>query len=61
MAANLPISNGHTNGESTTNGDSTNTFSVKAGLARMLKGGVIMDVIDAEQVRDVQFHARNHV
>jgi len=27
------------------------TFNVKAGLAKMLKGGVIMDVIDAEQAR----------
>jgi pyridoxal 5'-phosphate synthase pdxS subunit len=27
------------------------TFKVKAGLAEMLKGGVIMDVIDADQAR----------
>ena len=27
------------------------TFQVKAGLAEMLKGGVIMDVVDAEQAR----------
>ena len=27
------------------------TFRVKAGLAEMLKGGVIMDVIDAEQAK----------
>lgn len=27
------------------------TFKVKAGLAEMLKGGVIMDVIDAEQAK----------
>lgn len=27
------------------------TFKVKSGLAEMLKGGVIMDVIDAEQAR----------
>jgi SOR/SNZ family protein len=26
------------------------TFTVKAGLAQMLKGGVIMDVINADQV-----------
>jgi pyridoxal 5'-phosphate synthase pdxS subunit len=25
-------------------------FTVKSGLARMLKGGVIMDVVNAEQV-----------
>ena len=45
---------GHTNGQTTTsataNGDSGAPFSVKAGLAQMLKGGVIMDVINAEQV-----------
>ena len=27
------------------------TFAVKVGLARMLKGGVIMDVVDAEQAK----------
>ena len=27
------------------------SFTVKAGLARMLKGGVIMDVVNAEQAR----------
>lgn len=26
------------------------SFAVKAGLAQMLKGGVIMDVVNAEQV-----------
>jgi pyridoxal 5'-phosphate synthase pdxS subunit len=30
---------------------SSNDFTVKAGLAQMLKGGVIMDVVNAEQVR----------
>jgi len=30
---------------------STGTFAVKAGLAQMLKGGVIMDVVTAEQAR----------
>jgi pyridoxal 5'-phosphate synthase pdxS subunit len=29
----------------------TGTFTVKAGLAQMLKGGVIMDVVNAEQAR----------
>jgi pyridoxal 5'-phosphate synthase pdxS subunit len=33
-----------------TNGTSGNDFTVKAGLAQMLKGGVIMDVVNAEQV-----------
>lgn len=31
------------------NGETT-SFNVKAGLAKMLKGGVIMDVVNAEQV-----------
>lgn len=35
--------NGATNGAG-------NDFTVKAGLAQMLKGGVIMDVVNAEQV-----------
>ncbi|KAJ9635295.1 pyridoxine biosynthesis protein pyroA [Exophiala oligosperma] len=29
----------------------TSSFTVKAGLAQMLKGGVIMDVVNAEQAR----------
>jgi len=32
-------------------GKETGTFRVKAGLAQMLKGGVIMDVTNAEQAR----------
>jgi len=40
--------NGHyTNG----NGAQTGTFAVKAGLAQMLKGGVIMDVVTPAQAR----------
>lgn len=49
-SAALPSVNGHgpaANGAATQG----NTFAVKAGLARMLKGGVIMDVINAEQAR----------
>src|SRR3546814_4772054 len=50
-------SNGNTstNGQNGTNGHSEDatgevaTWTVKAGLAQMLKGGVIMDVTDAEQ------------
>ncbi|CEL04763.1 Putative Pyridoxine biosynthesis protein PDX1 [Aspergillus calidoustus] len=34
-----------------TNGAAANNFTVKAGLAQMLKGGVIMDVVNAEQAR----------
>jgi pyridoxal 5'-phosphate synthase pdxS subunit len=29
----------------------TGTFQVKAGLAEMLKGGVIMDVVTADEAR----------
>ncbi|KAL9091912.1 MAG: hypothetical protein Q9165_004664 [Trypethelium subeluteriae] len=46
MATDLPTTNGHHS-----NGDDSNNFAVKAGLARMLKGGVIMDVVNAEQAR----------
>jgi pyridoxal 5'-phosphate synthase pdxS subunit len=45
MATELP-----SNGAATTNGDAESNFTVKTGLARMLKGGVIMDVVNAEQV-----------
>jgi len=38
----------HVNGS---NGAQTGTFAVKAGLAQMLKGGVIMDVVTAEHAR----------
>ncbi|CAG8706200.1 unnamed protein product, partial [Penicillium salamii] len=33
------------------NGTQSSDFTVKAGLAQMLKGGVIMDVVNAEQAR----------
>ncbi|KAI2716383.1 hypothetical protein DTO039G3_7324 [Penicillium roqueforti] len=33
------------------NGSTGSDFTVKAGLAQMLKGGVIMDVVNAEQAR----------
>ncbi len=39
--------NGHQRGGQVERG----TFAVKAGLAQMLKGGVIMDVVTAEQAR----------
>ncbi|KAF4615297.1 hypothetical protein D9613_003223 [Agrocybe pediades] len=32
-------------------GNSLGTFNVKSGLAQMLKGGVIMDVVNADQAR----------
>ena len=31
-------------------------FTVKTGLAQMLKGGVIMDVVNAEQVCSCRWH-----
>src|SRR3954469_15458223 len=35
----------------TENRERTGTFRVKSGMAQMLKGGVIMDVVDAEQAK----------
>jgi pyridoxal 5'-phosphate synthase pdxS subunit len=49
MANNSEILNGAASAAGRANG--TTSFTVKAGLAQMLKGGVIMDVINAEQVR----------
>ncbi|TIA88410.1 hypothetical protein E3P81_03482 [Wallemia ichthyophaga] len=56
MSAENPTIVGPTGGQSTQKngkgGDtSIGTFSVKSGLAQMLKGGVIMDVVNAEQAR----------
>lgn len=45
----LPTNGRHENGQ--LNGAVTGTFAVKAGLAQMLKGGVIMDVVTPEQAR----------
>lgn len=42
-------SNGEGNGNAQ-NGNGSVSFTVKTGLAQMLKGGVIMDVVNAEQV-----------
>lgn len=39
------------NGKQSQNGVITGAFAVKAGLAQMLKGGVIMDVVTPEQAR----------
>lgn len=49
MATTLPTTNG-THDTKTNGAGETSSFAVKAGLARMLKGGVIMDVVNAEQV-----------
>ncbi|TAQ84149.1 hypothetical protein B7494_g7527 [Chlorociboria aeruginascens] len=48
MATDLPTSNGQGIAQ---NGGFESNFTVKAGLARMLKGGVIMDVVNTEQAR----------
>ena len=37
--------------ENGSNGSSKQSFTIKAGLAKMMKGGVIMDVVNAEQAR----------
>ena len=49
MEAKTPVNGKHENGKS--NEPVVGTFAVKAGLAQMLKGGVIMDVVTAEQAR----------
>src|ERR1700723_2158854 len=38
-------------GYEVTGGEATGTFTVKRGLADMLRGGVIMDVVTAEQAK----------
>jgi len=49
MANELPTTNGQASAQ---NASGESNFTVKTGLARMLKGGVIMDVVNAEQVLD---------
>ena len=57
MATDLPTTNGVHDTKINGHGpDGQSSFAVKAGLARMLKGGVIMDVINVEQVRHPAFH-----
>lgn len=63
MASDLPVNgdvktNGVAEGVNGHGGAPENNFAVKAGLARMLKGGVIMDVVNAEQVCDTLFVTR---
>ncbi|KAI9652520.1 MAG: Pyridoxal 5'-phosphate synthase subunit snz1 [Alyxoria varia] len=51
-SVNLPVANGDPSTNSQAGrSSSTSDFKVKSGLARMLKGGVIMDVVNAEQAR----------
>ncbi|KAJ3045526.1 Pyridoxal 5'-phosphate synthase subunit snz1 [Rhizophlyctis rosea] len=51
MTFNTPSNLVPTNGASSNEIGSKNDFVVKAGLAQNLKGGVIMDVVNAEQAR----------
>lgn len=57
MASELPTTNGAH--DTKTNGDGVSSFAVKAGLARMLKGGVIMDVVNPEQVSNILLASSN--
>jgi len=50
VATNEPVRSG-ANGASADAGARTGTWTVKAGLAQMLKGGVIMDVVTPEQAK----------
>jgi pyridoxal 5'-phosphate synthase pdxS subunit len=43
--------NGKSNGKTKAKAHETGTLRVKTGLAEMLKGGVIMDVVNAEQAK----------
>lgn len=45
---------GSANGGHGANGRAESTFATKAGLAQMLKGGVIMDVMNVEQAKVAQ-------
>lgn len=53
MATELP-----SNGTAAANGNAESNFTVKTGLARMLKGGVIMDVVNADQVCSFPSHTK---
>jgi pyridoxal 5'-phosphate synthase pdxS subunit len=47
----MTSTNGHTETNGHQNGVAKSTWATKAGLAQMLKGGVIMDVVNAEQAK----------
>jgi len=57
MATELPTTNGSSIGVAQTASESN--FTVKTGLAQMLKGGVIIDVVNAKQVRNPQAPVSN--
>ena len=50
MSTTNGVTNGHSNGHANAGGLDPE-FLVKAGLAKMLKGGVIMDVVNVEQAK----------
>src|SRR5262249_41753612 len=47
----MSTQNGHENGAAEANGVEKSTWTTKRGLAQMLKGGVIMDVVTPEHAR----------
>lgn len=47
----IPVNNGNNSSISNGHTGQTGTWKAKAGLAQMLKGGVIMDVVSAAQAR----------
>jgi len=47
----MASTNGHNESNGHQNGVAKSTWTTKAGLAQMLKGGVIMDVVNAEQAK----------
>ncbi|KAK5288135.1 Pyridoxal 5'-phosphate synthase subunit snz1 [Exophiala xenobiotica] len=47
----MPTTATSTSANGSSSSSSSPSFTVKAGLAQMLKGGVIMDVVNAEQAR----------
>lgn len=55
MPTDLPTQENGTSHTETNGITPKNQQAVKEGLARMLKGGVIMDVVNAEQVCYPQF------
>ena len=62
----MTVETGTTNGGAQSSHDQGNhageeKFAIKAGLAQMLKGGVIMDVVNAEQVRPSSFPSHRRI
>lgn len=49
--SNLSLSNGPNAAIKTATDYKTGTFKVKSGMAQMAKGGIVMDVVNAEQAR----------